>query len=115
MVARLTIFTTRSSHSAALSEAITRSAKTIGFDCIETPQPSQEAVVAACLGDGALVFDATIEPDGSNIYSDALYALLSIDYNLVVSRTYLPANFLGVRRGVAPPYPETCDNAALLP
>jgi hypothetical protein len=112
---RLTIFATGTTDGQALANAVAARATSVGFDSIEMPQPSQEAVIEACLGDGALVYDATIEPDGTHLYDAASYALLSFDYNLIVSRTYLPANFLSVRRGVAPPYPATIDIAALLP
>lgn len=116
MARRLTIFATGSADGQALAKAVATRAKAVGFDSVETvQQPTPEAVIEACLGDGGLVFDATIEPDGTHLYEAASYALLSFDYNLVVSRTYLPANFLGVRRGVAPPYPESSTNDDLVP
>ena len=115
MGGRLTMFATGTADGQALADAIAARAKSVGFDSVDTPQPTQEAVIEACLGDGAVVFDATIEQQGDNLYQAASYALLSFDYNLIVSRTYLPANFLSVRRGIAPPYPGTSDIAALMP
>jgi hypothetical protein len=58
----------------------------------------------ACLNDDIVVFDASVE-EGHN-YAAATAQPMVLDKVLVVSRTYLPLNFYGLREGGAPNYPE---------
>ncbi|HYG10132.1 MAG TPA: hypothetical protein VD835_09310 [Pyrinomonadaceae bacterium] len=57
----------------------------------------------ACLYDDIIVFDASVE-EGHN-YGAATAQPMVLDKVLVVSRSYLPLNFYGLREGGAPGYP----------
>jgi hypothetical protein len=71
-------------------------------------------VLKACLGPGVVVFDATVEPDDRHNYAIALYMLRHIPFVLVVSRTYLPTNFLPITDGAFPTYPRSKNNNEIL-
>lgn len=58
----------------------------------------------SCLNDDLVIFDASIE-DGHN-YGAATAQPMAMDHVLVVSRTYLPLNFYGLREGGAPDFPR---------
>jgi hypothetical protein len=60
----------------------------------------------ACTYDDVVVFDATIEEDDQHNYPTAGGSPMVMDHILVVSRTYLPVNFNGLRNGGAPSYPN---------
>jgi hypothetical protein len=75
---------------------------------------SQPDVLKACLGSGVVVFDATIEPSDQDNYAIALYMLKQIPFVLVVSRTYLPTNFLPITDGAFPTYPRSKSNDEIL-
>jgi len=56
-----------------------------------------------CLKDDLVIFDASVE-EGHN-YAAATAQPMAMDHVLVVSRTYLPLNFYGLREGGAPYFP----------
>ena len=58
----------------------------------------------ACLDGRIVVFDASVE-EGHN-YAAATMQPAVLEKALVVSRTYLPLNFYGLREGGVPDYPE---------
>ncbi len=63
-------------------------------------------IARACLEDDIVIFDASIEPGNLHNYDAAVGHLIYMDHALVVSRTYLPLNFSGIREGGAPSYPN---------
>lgn len=58
----------------------------------------------SCLQDDLVLFDASVE-DGHN-YAAATSQPMTLDRVLVMSRTYLPLNFYGLREGGAPDFPH---------
>jgi len=77
-------------------------------------KPTIDNITNAVWGDGLVVFDASIEPEGKHNYHCATYSLLNSMYSVVVSRTYLPINFRGHLEPIAPPYPDRWTNSDLL-
>lgn len=65
---------------------------------------TQTELNRACLNDDIVIFDASVEA-GHN-YAAATAQPSVLDKVLVVSRTYLPLNFYGLREGGVPEYPE---------
>ncbi|MDQ3919723.1 MAG: hypothetical protein M3348_14745 [Acidobacteriota bacterium] len=64
---------------------------------------TQADVNRSCLEDDLVIFDASVE-EGHN-YAAATAQPMTMDQVLVVSRTYLPLNFHGLREGGAPDFP----------
>jgi len=58
----------------------------------------------SCINDDLVIFDASIE-EGHN-YAAATAQPMTMDHVLVVSRTYLPLNFYGLRGNGAPEFPH---------
>lgn len=58
-------------------------------------------VIMACLDADVVIFDGSVEGDGEQ-YRAALELMKRLDHVLIVSRTLLPVNFEGMRRGGAP-------------
>jgi hypothetical protein len=75
-----------------------------GLEVEVLEEATQAELNRACLDDKIVVFDASIE-DGNN-YAAATAQPMVLEKVLVVSRTYLPLNFYGLREGGAPNYPE---------
>lgn len=75
--------------------------------------PTQVDFFNACKDYDIVVFDASIE-NGKNNYHAATAQPMTMDHVLVVSRTYLPQNFYGLRYGGAPNYPKTKENNAII-
>jgi len=65
---------------------------------------TQLEVHKSCISDDLVIFDASIE-DGHN-YAAATAQPMTMDHVLVVSRTYLPLNFYGLRGSGAPEFPH---------
>lgn len=57
--------------------------------------------IIACLDSDVVIFDGSIE-DGCEQYRAALELMKCLDHILIVSRTPLPVNFEGMRKGGAP-------------
>ena len=71
-------------------------------DNVVTVQDCQEAILLACLGSDMVIFDGSIEEDNVSQYRFACEPMKQLDYVLIVSRTELPYNFEGSRKGGAP-------------
>lgn len=107
MPARLkaTFFAVANPRGRALGEAFMETlAPEFGLAAEVVEAPTQEDVNRCCLGDDLVVFDASVE-DGHN-YAAATAQPMTMDRVLVVSRTYLPLNFYGLREGGAPDFPR---------
>ena len=75
-----------------------------GLEVTVIEDATQTDLHRACLNGKIIVFDASVE-DGHN-YAAATAQPMVLERVLVVSRTYLPLNFYGLREGGAPDYPE---------
>lgn len=64
---------------------------------------TQAELNRSCVRDDLVIFDASVE-EGHN-YAAATAQPMTMDHVLVVSRTYLPLNFYGLREGGAPDFP----------
>jgi hypothetical protein len=111
--ARLTVFPTRSPAGNELSDWVRCRASELGYEVTVVSDPSQDDVFEACTGDGGILYDATIEPDGDSNYPFALYALINSPYSIIASRSYLPLNFGIFLDTIAPPYPQEWDNTRI--
>ena len=63
---------------------------------------NMESSLEACFHDDVVIFDGSIEAETNAQYLGALELMKSLDYVLIVSRTFLPYNFEGMRDGGAP-------------
>lgn len=114
MALRMTIFPTRSKSGEELLESVLPLVGTFGFKPKIIPAPAQSQVVHACAKDDAVLIDATVEPDGSHNYAAMTAQPMTMDHVLVVSRSYLPLNFHGLREGGAPSYPNQLTNSEIV-
>ena len=110
----LTVFPTSTKQGQALAEAVAQLGAREGYSVTVAEGASQGDVLKACLGSGVVVFDATIESNDQHNYAIALYMLRQIPFVLVVSRTYLPTNFLPITDGAFPTYPRSKSNDEIL-
>jgi hypothetical protein len=110
----VTIFPTHSRDGAALAEAASVIAAECGYRVRVDSTPTPTDVTAAAWGDGAVIFDGTIDLHNEQNYRAATYSLLSSPYCIIVSRSYLPTNFRGHLEPIAPRYPKRWTNAYLL-
>lgn len=94
-----------------LLEALRTLLEAAGFR-VSVPPATQANMLQACLNDDLVIFDGSREP--GHVYAAATGQPMTLDHVLVVSRTYLPINFHGVRRGGAPMYPRSFDNREIL-
>ncbi len=69
---------------------------------IEEKEYKMEAAMRACMESDAVIFDGSIEDEENRQYCAAIELMKQLDYVLVVSRTELPFNFEGMRKGGAP-------------
>lgn len=79
-------------------------AREFGLAAEVVEAPGQQDVDRSCRSDDLVVFDASIEE--GNLYAAATSQPMTMDRVLVVSRTYLPLNFYGLREGGAPDFPR---------
>lgn len=63
--------------------------------------------LSACFNSDAVIFDGSLEDNENQQYRAALELMKQLDYVLVVSRTVLPFNFSGMRKGGAPEFIAT--------
>jgi hypothetical protein len=110
----LTIFPTSTKQGQALAESVAQLGAREGYAVTVAEGASQPDVLKACLGSGVVVFDATIEPNDQHNYDIALYMLKQIPFVLIVSRSYLPTNFLPITDGAFPTYPRSKNNSEIL-
>lgn len=96
-----------------LKELFISLADELGLKLNLLESPTQTDFFRACKNDDVVVFDASIE-NSKNNYHAATAQPMSMDHVLVVSRTYLPQNFYGLRYGGAPYYPKTKDNDTII-
>lgn len=62
----------------------------------------QEASLLACLHSDIIIFDGSIEDEDTSQYRFGYELMKHLDFVLIVSRTELPYNFEGARKGGAP-------------
>jgi hypothetical protein len=92
----LALFPTHNSDGADLRDKLIPLAETLGFTFKDVGNSSNKLEYAnACWNDDVVVLDASIGDTGTHNYDIAFPALM--DHVLVVSRTYLPINFYGMR------------------
>lgn len=58
--------------------------------------------ISACFQSDVVIFDGSLEDGKHEQYHAALELMKGLDYVLIVSRTALPFNFMGMRKGGAP-------------
>lgn len=73
---------------------------------------AQKDFFYSCVQDDIVIFDASIET-GDN-YAIATAQPTVMDHVIIVSRTYLPLNFFGIREGGAPEYPKSKSNEDII-
>jgi hypothetical protein len=77
-----------------------------GFELKVRSVNTQRAFLDLCLSEDIVVVDGSIEEGMGNVYEIATENAKSLAHVLVVSRTPLPVNFLGLIGGGAPAYPR---------
>ena len=110
----LIVFPTKTAHGTELAKRICDLALQCGYHAHIIDDPSQEKLNNACFTNQVIVFDATIEKNEQHIYHAATAQAMAFDQILVVSRTYLPINFPGLRQGGAPDYSNSFSNDDIL-
>jgi hypothetical protein len=119
----LSVFPTRDQDGLALSEKLVPMARELGFTVQEHFEPTVQEYTNACWNDDVVVLDATLTGKGQHNYEIAIPA--PYDQVLVVSRSYLPINFYGLRDAIidddnnalvygAPLYPNSLSNEDIL-
>lgn len=88
-----------------LARRAAAAAEALGITASVAEAVNAWTLLSACLTDDVVLFDGTIEPDGSHLYPLAAIMPAQVDHLLVAARTYLPINFIPARRGGAPEYP----------
>ncbi len=107
---KATFFSVANQQGRALRDAFMRTLSgAYGLATEAVEGATQADVSRSCLQDDLVIFDASIE-DGHN-YAAATGQPLTMDRVLVVSRTYLPLNFYGLREGGAPIFPRRTTQA----
>lgn len=96
-----------------LKGQFTSMAEEFGLELRVLENPTQADFFNSCINDDIVVFDASIEGDKNN-YHAATAQPMAMDHVLVVSRSYLPQNFYGLRYGGTPDYPKMSDNNAII-
>lgn len=114
MALSATIFPTGSDDGMELLEAVLPIARAFGLNLKVVRSPTQTQVTRACANDDIVFIDATVEPDGSHNYAAMTAQPMVMDHVLVMSRTYLPLNFYGLREGGAPSYPHRHTNSQIV-
>lgn len=118
----LSLFPTRNAEGARLRELLLPIAEELGFTHYEDAgEATPVAYLRACAEADIVVLDASIAPRGEHNYSFATPQAL--DHVLVVSRTYRPLNFYGLRGSPdpttrellygTPSYPDAQSNEAI--
>lgn len=69
---------------------------------IEEKNYKMRPAITACFNSDVVIFDGSLEDGKYGQYCAALELMKSLDYVLIVSRTVLPFNFMGMRKGGAP-------------
>lgn len=105
-----TIFNTRSLEGQELGQMIIDYLKQIGISAYLNDKPTQTEFFKACISQDLVIVDATVESNNLHNYEAFTAQPYVLDHVLVVSRTYLPHNFYGLREGGAPAYPNTMTN-----
>lgn len=101
----VTFFGVRNPEGRCLYELFSRMCKEeFGLTVKYCEGATQTDIYRACTSDDLIVLDASIE-EGHN-YAATTAQPMAMDHVLVVSRTYLPLNFYGLREGGAPGYPQ---------
>lgn len=108
------IVATRSKEGKELALMIQELLKTLGFEISVYDHPTQSELAWACIKQDVVIVDASVELDGTHNYAAFTAQPQGYDHVLVVSRTYLPQNFYGLREGGAPPYPFSQNNQAIM-
>lgn len=106
----LSYFSTQTHDGIDLRERIELLVQHLGFKMNPiVREPTQATVAHACWQDDVVIFDGSIEDEGHN-YEIAFEPLKGMLHALIISRTPLPLNFLGLRTGSAPAYPASLNN-----
>lgn len=69
---------------------------------IEEKNYKMRPAITACFNSDVVIFDGSLEDGKYSQYCAALELMKNLDYVLIVSRTVLPFNFMGMRKGGAP-------------
>lgn len=119
----LSYFPTHDQDGRALHKIFVPAARKLGFTVKEHWDATIKEYTQACWNDDVVVLDGTVTGRGFHNYELAIPT--PIDHVLVVSRTYLPINFYGLRDAIfdreagtliygAPFYPGSLSNEELL-
>jgi hypothetical protein len=109
-----TIIGTRSKEGQALNQMIYELLRGMGMRISYNENPTQSEFLRYCISQDLVIVDATVEAGGLHNYAAFTAQPLSLDHILVVSRTYLPQNFYGMREGGAPIYPHSRTNRDII-
>ena len=110
MAIEATLFSTRSPEGKQLNLMIGDLLRQMGMRVSCNDAPTQSEFFNACISQDLVIVDASIEPNNQHNYAAFTAQPLVLDHVLVVSRTYLPQNFYGLREGGAPVYPHSRTN-----
>jgi hypothetical protein len=119
----LAFFAARSHDGIALQNQFSPLAEQLGFDVKLFACSTPLEYTQTCANYDAIVIDASVEEKGEHNYD--IVTSYPLDHILVVSRTYLPLNFWGLRDGIldshikttiygTPFYPKTKSNQEIL-
>jgi hypothetical protein len=109
-----TIIGTRSKEGQELNQMIYDLLRSMGMRVTCNESPDQSQFLRACIGQDLVIADATVEANGLHNYAAFTAQPISLDHILIVSRTYLPQNFYGMREGGAPIYPHSRTNREII-
>ncbi|ELR98909.1 hypothetical protein [Gloeocapsa sp. PCC 73106] len=101
----LAFFPTRSHEGIDLQEQFVPCAKELGFDIKVFSDATPPEYAKASWNDDVVVLDASVEKKGQHNYE--IIFPTPLDHLLVVSRTYLPLNFYGLRDSIVEPEHNT--------
>lgn len=71
---------------------------------IEEREYKMMPAIRACLESDLVIFDGSVEDGENRQYYGAIELMKYLDHVLIVSRTMLPYNFEGMRKGGAPQF-----------
>ena len=109
----LSFFASPSKAGQALGDEIENLALELDLALKIPSNPTPVHVALACCNDDVVIFDGSIEEEGHS-YEVAYEQLKRLRHVLIIGRTPLPLNFLGLRGDEAPNYPTVFNNEDIL-
>jgi hypothetical protein len=114
MARTLSIFSPATRRGLELKAEVSKFAESIGFQLNPLSTITREEYFRASLCDHTVIVDASYEEGNDEIYRIVSVLPSLLDHVLIVSRTYLPLNFVPSDFGGVPKYPNALDNNTIL-